>query len=149
MRITLDTNVLVSAFISKLGHPANLLELCITVEDIDLILSRPILKEFKEVLERDEVRERFAYTSQDIENIITRLRYSSTVIAPRSRFKIVKEDPKDDVILRTAYDGKVDYIVSGDKHLLNLRKFRGIRIVSPTEMTKAISTKFPEFVFGI
>ncbi len=92
MRITLDTNVLVSAFISKLGHPANLLELCITLEDTDLILSQPILKEFEEVLERDEVRERFSYTSQDIRNIVSTLRGSSRIITPKSRFRIIKED---------------------------------------------------------
>lgn len=149
MRITLDTNVLVSAFISKLGHPANLLGLCLTVEDVDLVLSQPILKEFEQVLKRDEVKERFSYTSQDIRNIVRTLRDSSRMIAPKSHFRIIKEDPKDDVILSTAYDGKVDFIVSGDKHLLNLHTFRGIKVVSPTEMIEVISKKFPEFVFGI
>lgn len=149
MRITLDTNVLVSAFISKLGHPANLLELCITLEDVELILSQSILKEFEEVLERDEVRERFSYTGQDIRNIVSTLRGSSRIITPKSRFRIIKEDPKDDVILSTAYDGEADYIVSGDKHLLNLRRFKGIKIVSPTRMIEVISKKFPELVFRI
>jgi predicted nucleic acid-binding protein len=50
----------------------------------------------------------------------------------------VKEDPEDDMVLRTAYDSKADYIVSGDKHLLSLREFKGIRIVSVNEMLKIL-----------
>lgn len=66
MRFTLDTNVLVSAFIAKHGYSANLLELALTVESIQLILSESILREFEDVLMRDEVRDRFSYTHQDI-----------------------------------------------------------------------------------
>ena len=147
MRITLDTNVLVSAFIEKLGHPANLLELCLTIEDMELVLSQPILKEFEEVLKRDEVRERFSYTDRDIREIVNRIRTSSRIVFPRLQLRMIRSDPKDDVILWTACDGKADYIVSGDRHLLNLKRFRGIKIVSPTEMMEIISKKFPEFVF--
>jgi hypothetical protein len=46
----------------------------------------------------------------------------------------VKEDHADDIVLRTAYDGKADYIVSGDNHLLSMREFRGIKIVTVDEM---------------
>jgi len=54
MRITLDTNVLVSAFIAKHGHPALLLELAVTLEGIQLVLSEPILRELEDVLSRDK-----------------------------------------------------------------------------------------------
>jgi hypothetical protein len=39
------------------------------------------------------------------------------------------EDPEDDLILATAYDGGADYIVSGDKHLFKLKRFRGVKII--------------------
>ena len=50
----------------------------------------------------------------------------------------MKEDPDDDVILRTAYDGKADYIVSGDNHLLSMGEFRGIKILAVDEMLKIL-----------
>jgi predicted nucleic acid-binding protein len=56
----------------------------------------------------------------------------------KSKFKVIKEDPDDDVVLRTAFDGKAEYIVSGDKHLLALGEFKGIKIVNITEILSVV-----------
>jgi predicted nucleic acid-binding protein len=58
-----------------------------------------------------------------------------------SKFIVVEADPADDVILRTAYDAKANYVVSGDGHLLSLGEFRGIRIVTIDEMMQLLETK--------
>ena len=147
--ITLDTNVLVSAFIAKHGHSANLLELSLTLEHIELILSTPIMQELENVLGRNEVKNRFEYTEHDIKMIARTLKESAKIISLKSRFKTVKEDPKDDVILTTAYDGAADYVVSGDNHLLKLRNFKGIKIVNPKQMMSILAKKFPEFIFHV
>jgi predicted nucleic acid-binding protein len=55
-----------------------------------------------------------------------------------SEFDVVKEDPDDDTILRTAFDARAGYIVSGDRHLLGLRRFRNARILSVEEMLAII-----------
>lgn len=149
MRITLDTNVLVSAFIAKHGHSANLLELALAVEVVELVLSEPILEELEDVLLRDEVCSRFQYAPQDIRRIVGTLRRSARIVSPTSKFVVIREDPKDDVILNTAYDGGAEYIVSGDSDLLKLRRFKGIRIVTPKQMMAIVSSKFPEFVFRL
>jgi len=146
MRIVLDTNVLVSAFISKLGHSARILDLVSMFEEIQLVLSEPILDEFEDVLSRDEVKERFGYSDRDLELLAQSVREISTIVESRSGFKIVKEDSKDDVVLNTAYDGKADYIVSGDHHLQNLKNFKGIKIVNSRQMMKIITRRFGEFI---
>ena len=146
MRIVLDTNVLVSAFISKLRHSARILDLVSMFEEIQLVLSESILDEFEDVLSRDEVKERFGYSDRDIEFLAQSAREISTIVEARSGFKIVKQDPKDDVVLNTAYDGKADYIVSGDHHLQNLKNLRGIKIVNPRQMMKIITRRFGEFI---
>ena len=146
MRIVLDTNVLVSAFISKLGHSARILDLVSMFEEIQLVLSESILDEFEDVLSRDEVKERFGYSDRDIELLAQSAREISTIVEARSGFKIVKQDPKDDAVLNTAYDGKADYIVSGDHHLQNLKNLRGIKIVNPRQMMKIITRRFGEFI---
>jgi predicted nucleic acid-binding protein len=56
----------------------------------------------------------------------------------KSKFKVIPEDPDDDIIVRTAYDGKADYIVSGDRHLLALKEFKGIKILTIDEMLKLL-----------
>jgi predicted nucleic acid-binding protein len=56
------------------------------------------------------------------------------IVNVTSQFKAVKEDPDDDIVVRTAFDGKANYIVTGDKHLLSLGTFRGIKILTADEM---------------
>jgi predicted nucleic acid-binding protein len=51
----------------------------------------------------------------------------------------VKEDPDDDTIIQTAYDSEADYIISGDKHLLLLKQFKGIRILTVDEMLNVLN----------
>jgi putative PIN family toxin of toxin-antitoxin system len=134
MNVVLDTNVLVSALI-KTGKPRELF-LKITEGRIQLILSRSILKEFSEVADDPRIRK---YVDQD--DIIAFLRIVGSVakiVKVKSRFKVVKEDPDDDAVLRTAFDGKADCIVSGDNHLLSLGAFRGIRILTVDELLTSL-----------
>ncbi len=51
------------------------------------------------------------------------------MVSVKSKFRVIKEDPKDDMIVNTAFDGKADIIVTGDKHLLRLESFKDIQIV--------------------
>jgi predicted nucleic acid-binding protein len=54
---------------------------------------------------------------------------------------VVKQDPDDDTILRTAVDGRAKLVVSGDNHLLDMKGFRGIRIVSVEEMLQMLNNR--------
>ncbi len=60
------------------------------------------------------------------------------VVSLKRRFKIVEEDPDDDIVLSTAYFGRARYIISGDKHLLKLKEFRGIEIVTAKQMLELL-----------
>ncbi len=146
MRIVLDTNVLVSAFISKRGQPARLLDILLTFPEIQLVESAPILDEFRDVLSRKKVKERFHYSARDIDSFVRAVQNVSVVVNIKSNFKVVADDPKDDVVVNTAHDGRADYIVSGDRHLHGLGGFKGIKIVSPNQMMKIIMMKFGDFI---
>jgi uncharacterized protein len=146
MRITLDTNVLVSAFISKRGHSARVLDVVLTLEDVELVLSDEIAREFSRVMSRDELLFRFDHTLADVKELVRLLKKTSRMIKVRSNFSAVREDPADNAILNTAYDGRCEFIVSGDHHLLNLKRFRGIRILSPRQMLDLLSRRYGRFV---
>ena len=146
MRVTLDTNVLVSAFISKYGHSASILDIVTTFDAITLVLSEEILEEFGDVMGREEVRERFDYGRTDVKEFTGAIRGVAKIISVKSSFKVVEEDPKDDMVLNTAYDGNAAYIVSGDRHLQNVRRFRGIMIVSPRQFMGIITKGFGELI---
>lgn len=130
MKTVFDINVLVSALITT-GKPRELFYKAIEGQ-IQLILSKSILKEFSEVANDPRIRK---YADQDemiaFLRIIDRV---SKITRVKSSFKVIKEDPDDDLVLRTAFDGKADYIVSGDRHLLSLGAFRGIKILTVDEM---------------
>lgn len=62
----------------------------------------------------------------------------SKLVSTHSCFKVISEDPDDDEVLNTAYSGKADYIVTGDKHLLALKEFKRIEIVTVTQMLEIL-----------
>lgn len=132
-RVVLDTNVVVSAVIHN-GKSRHLLKK--TVEDgkYVMITSDEMLNEVVDVLRRPK----FRMGEDEIEGVLFALVSSSYIKVLKSRFKIVKEDPDDNVIINTAYDGRADYIVSGDDDLLRIKKFKGIHIVTVTEMLELL-----------
>ncbi|MGD0972344.1 MAG: PIN domain-containing protein [Desulfobaccales bacterium] len=50
----------------------------------------------------------------------------------------VADDPADDLVLACALEGNADFIISGDKHLLNLRNYQGIKMVTPAEFLESL-----------
>jgi putative PIN family toxin of toxin-antitoxin system len=133
-KVVLDTNILISALI-KSGKPRTLVFELLSRE-AQLILSRNILDEFIETAEDPEIK---GYVDEeDVTLFLKFLDTNGKIINVKSRFKVVNQDPDDDIILRTAYDGKANYIVSGDNHLLSLGEFRGIKIVTTDEMLRLL-----------
>ncbi|NCN39333.1 MAG: putative toxin-antitoxin system toxin component, PIN family, partial [Candidatus Aenigmarchaeota archaeon] len=98
MKITLDTNVLVSAFISKKGNPAKILNLIADIDGIQLILSEEILDEFKDVLSREKIKEVFGWKQKDIDDIVKTVRDAAVIVKVKSDFKTVNEDSNDDMV---------------------------------------------------
>ena len=148
MRVTFDTNVLVSAFISKDGTCADVLDIVVTFEEIKLVLSEEVLSEFTEVMNRDAVKSRLGYTGSDVTEFEAAVRGVAEIVRVKSNAKAVKEDPDDDVIVNTAIDGKAQYVVSGDRHLRKLRKFRGVKVVTPKGFLGIVTERFGEFVLS-
>lgn len=130
IKVVLDTNVLVSALITT-GKPRVLLFKIIEGK-ARLIISRGILEELAMVAADDKIR--LYVKEEEVAEFLRILNDVAEVVRLRSRFKVVKDDPGDDVILRTAFDGEADYIVSGDKHLLSLKEFRDIKILTVDEI---------------
>ena len=84
-----------------------------------------VLKDFKIKLSDDMIKEWV--------DLIVR---NSIIVEPKEKISIIKDDSKDNIFIETAVAGSVDYIVSQDNHLLKLREFRGIKIITPEEFLK-------------
>ena len=133
-RVVLDTNVLVSALIDD-GKPRKLvLEL---LDKYTVILSRQMLAELADVVSRNK----FSVTSGQVDRFLNSLVRMSQLMSDIARFKVVFEDPDDDVVLNTAYTGRAEFIVTGDRHLLDLKKFKKTKIVTVNQMLEILMQK--------
>ena len=134
-RVVVDTNVLISRLLisnSVAGRAVRHV-----VEYGQLLVSDATLTELAEVLSRDkfnryvELADRQAFFQQ-LARVVERVPITYIVHASR--------DPKDDMFLELAVNGKADFIISGDQDLLVLSPFRQIPIVTPAEYIEVIKT---------
>lgn len=123
MRLVLDANVLIAAFVAR-GVCAELLEH--SVREHAPVTSVPILEEVRRNLV-GKIKVTAAQADQTVRLLRTRLE----VVKPDTLGAQVCRDPDDDVVLGTATAGRCDAIVTGDKDLLDLVSYRDIAIVSP------------------
>jgi len=135
MKIVLDTNVWLSGIFwdreaSKIIEKAG-------KKDIQIIISEDILSEIINVLNRESKFQKYLFNLRlSIEDILRTALSISTLIETKNKLDIIKADPKDNIILEAALEGKSEYIISYDNHLLNMIEFRGIKIISPGEFLK-------------
>ena len=130
MRLVLDTNVVVSRFLSPLGPPARVVEHW-SAETFVLLVSEPILAEYRRALLYERVRARHGMSEQQVAEVIAGFRQFATLVVPQVALQVIRDDPADDKFLECAVTGGADYIVSGDTHLLRLGEYAGIQILSP------------------
>lgn len=117
MRVVLDPNVLVSAAISPAGPPRQILTAW-TNERFDLIVSPAVLDELADVLARPKL-ERFITTAIAVA-FIAGLATDAIIVADPPDPPSVSPDPDDDYLIALALAAGADYLVSGDRHLLEL-----------------------------
>jgi putative PIN family toxin of toxin-antitoxin system len=123
IRVTPDTNILVSGLVYQRGKPYQLLRMALAGE-INMTVSQAILDEMADVLAR-----KFKMTETAIEEAKAIVTQAARVVTPAVKLQVVKEDPDDDKILECAVSGGSDYIVTGDKDLLRLKQYDSIRIL--------------------
>ena len=133
MKVVVDTNVLISALIGH-GKPRSLI--IQLLEAHELATSREMMTEFIEVLTRTKFKE---IRIRQVNNFLSILVSKAEVVRIEEPLNVIREDPDDNLVLSTGCTGKAEYVVSGDKHLLKLKQFRGIRIVSIKEMLELLA----------
>lgn len=126
-RVVLDTNVTISAFFWK-GY-SRLIYDQIKERKLVMLLSNEMEKEFIRVLGY----EKFDLAPKEIPSFIRNLRSHAEFVETSTKISVIVADPTDNIFLECAIDGRADYIISGDSHLLNLREHAGIQILKAKE----------------
>ena len=133
MKIILDANVVVAAFAAR-GLCEAVFELCLDTHDI--VLSEHLLREVhKNLVKKVKLPRKRA------DHIISFLRDNTLLVAPAKLPANLCRDPKDVPVLGLALAVEADCIVTGDKDLLVLKKFRSIPILTPREFSNMIHGK--------
>lgn len=124
IRVTADTNILISGIIFPRGKPFQLLELARSGR-ISLTVSDAILDEMADVLAR-----KFNFPAEAVDEARRRIEALARTVTPSVRLEVVKEDPPDDRVLECAVSSGAEYIVTGDKDLLRLGQYDAISIIT-------------------
>ena len=123
MRVVFDTNILVSGLVFPGGRGEAALQRIIEERD-DVVLSKPILDELLGILAR-----KFSRDAEELARVAVFISTAATFVSPRRRLRIVKDEP-DNRVLECALTGRAQAIVTGDRALLALHDFRGMRLLS-------------------
>lgn len=132
-RFVLDTNVLVSIALSgsRLGSLVEYWQ----QGPGRLLISLPIFEEYLRVL----TYPKFRLSLEEVRRLLEReIRPYAELVRVTSRIHEVASDPSDDKFLACAVDGRADWIVTGDRHLLALENFRGIQIGTPAQFRSEV-----------
>jgi len=130
-RVVLDTNIIIS---SALGGA-----LVFILEKWDegkftVIVTTDVVSEYFAVLNRPK----FGLKQETIDRIIHYIYQFSEFVVLEEQIRFIGDDPKDDKFLEAAIAGKVDFIVSGENHLLAIKEFRSIPIISGREFLEQL-----------
>ncbi len=117
-----DTNIIISAVFWR-GNTNEIIKRGILGE-YQLVISAEILDEVVVKL-----KNKFQFPEESIQNLIDILLIYCHIVEVKSKFDVVR-DKEDNKIIECAFDGKADYIVTGDPDLLELKEFREIKIVT-------------------
>lgn len=135
-KVLLDTNIFISAVGWK-GKPKVIFEKCLNGE-LELVTSPEQMEELQRVLEYP----RLQFSEKQKETFISLILEIATMVEITGKVKVIEEDPDDDIIIETAVVGNVDYIISGDPHLLKLKEFAKVKIVTANEFLGIADQKY-------
>jgi putative PIN family toxin of toxin-antitoxin system len=137
VRVVADTNVIISALLFG-GSPEQIFLAGLRGE-IQLIISPPILKELEKVLNG-----KFKLSAGFVKDMLDFIEDVAEIVQTTSRIKVILHPDGDNRVLECAVDGSAEFIVTGDtKHILPLKQYKGIRILSPSEFLKLLPSPLP------
>ena len=129
IRVVIDANVFVSAILKPNSNPDKVIDL-VKQGRITLALSPDILAEIRKVLLYPKIRKELKLTTKEIGEALAQIVQAAIITSGRVRLNAIESDPDDNRYLECAVEVQADFIISGDRHLKDLKNFQGIKIVN-------------------
>ena len=136
-RAVVDTNVLVSGVIVPRGAPRRILEAWLAGQ-LTLVTSEAIIVEVARVLRYPRIYRRYHLAEDDVVAVVDSLMTDAQVVT--GLYEVQKStDPAGDMFLACALEGRADFLVSGDRRLLEIGSYHGVPIVTPQEFVAVLA----------
>ncbi|PIZ14833.1 putative toxin-antitoxin system toxin component, PIN family [Candidatus Desantisbacteria bacterium CG_4_10_14_0_8_um_filter_39_17] len=133
-KVIIDTNIFIAAYFKSTGTCAKVVDLW-TARVFQLVVSDEILDEYEEVLLRKDISPKL------VKDLNTAILQSAVYVIPSKRIRLINDDPEDNKFLECAESTEVKYIISGDKHLKKLGKYKSTRIISPQQFLQILAER--------
>jgi putative PIN family toxin of toxin-antitoxin system len=105
----------------------------------DWVITEALLVELNRSLRYGRVQRRHGWSEQQIQDYVRRIRRNGVSVEPRAALDVLTRDPSDNRLLQAAVAGDADYIVTGDRLLLDLGEYEGTRIVTPARFVAILA----------
>ena len=139
MRVVLDTNVIVSGVISEHGAPRQIIRAW-QDKRFTLLTSTLAIAEVTRVLHYPRLQETYRLAKKDI--LLVRDTLLSDALVLEGLYQVTRSrDPDDDIFLACALEGHADYLVSGAPHLLEIKYYHGVQIVTPRQLVEILKAE--------
>jgi putative PIN family toxin of toxin-antitoxin system len=137
IRVVLDANIYASALMKSDGPPNQVLRSIIEGEKFELVISQDILDELERVLFYPKIYSRIGRTEKELFAWLDSVSMISHTVVPLHAYPpIVHDDPSDDIYMIASLESQSSYIVTGDQHLLKIRRFEHIQIFTAYDFLK-------------
>ncbi len=133
VKVVIDTNIFISALLGSKTCKYIYTEWL--KNSFQIIISQYLLEEIKEVLKRTKL----GLKKEEITWLAKLIERRTLKVEPQKKISVCR-DKKDNMVLECALEGKVDFIITGDKDLLSISSLKGIKILSPSEFLKLIKS---------
>ena len=129
LKVVLDANLIASALIKPDSNPGKILDL-VAENLIEWVVSPPIIREIKRILLYPKLRKYHQKTAEELDRYFDDLLLFAWVVEGERVLEIIQDDPSDNKYLAAAEEGEAEFIITGDHHLLDVKKYKSTRIVS-------------------
>ena len=138
-RVILDANIFISSLLRPDGRQANLVKKGFE-GSFEMVLSESIFLEICRVLEYPRIAKKISLKPAQVKKFLEHLTFTASWTADEVRVKACT-DPDDDMYLACAQESQADFLVSGDQHLLQMKKFGDTVILTSREFLEILSKR--------
>jgi uncharacterized protein len=140
MKVVLDANTLVSAYIIRKGISGQII---LNRARYIGVATEEILQEVHHSLHYERIRTKYQWSEQSVGTFLATVRKDFLILKAPPPVHVVRDDPDDDKYFACAKQAKAEYIVSKDRHVTTIGEWKGIRVIKPRQFLEILKERYP------